>query len=196
MPITLAPLPYDESALSPQMSAETLEYHHGKHQKTYVDTLNKLIAETPHATQSLRDIILGSEGTVFNNAAQVWNHEFFWKCMKPSGGDRPKGDLAKQVALDFGSHEKFVEQFSGAAVSQFGSGWAWLVWHQGKLAVTQTADADLPMKHGQNALLTIDVWEHAYYIDHRNLRPRYVDTFLGKLINWDFVADNFSRRDR
>jgi superoxide dismutase, Fe-Mn family len=195
MPINLSPLPYDQGALAPYMSAETLEYHHGKHHKSYVETLNKLIADTPQANKSLQDIILGSQGTVFNNAAQIWNHDFFWKCMKPGGGGQPKDELAKQITRDIGSPEKLIEQFSSAAISQFGSGWAWLVWHQGKLDVTQTADADLPMKHGQIALLTIDVWEHAYYIDHRNLRPRYVDTFLNHLVNWDFVSANFARRD-
>jgi Fe-Mn family superoxide dismutase len=186
MAFTLPPLPYDKNALAPHISAETLEYHHGKHHQAYVTNLNKLLEGKPEASKSLEDIILSSEGGVFNNAAQVWNHTFYWSCMKPNGGGQPTGDLADAIKRDFGSFEKFSEEFSQAAATQFGSGWAWLVLGKDKkLAVTKTGNADLPMKHGQKALLTIDVWEHAYYIDYRNQRPKYIETFLKSLVNWD-----------
>jgi Fe-Mn family superoxide dismutase len=186
MAFTLPPLPYDKNALAPHISAETLEYHHGKHHNAYVTNLNKLVEGKPEASKSLEDIILSSEGGVFNNAAQVWNHTFYWNCMKPNGGGQPTGDLADAIKRDFGSFEKLSEEFSNAAATQFGSGWAWLVLGKDKkLAVTKTGNADLPMKHGQKALLTIDVWEHAYYIDYRNLRPKYIETFLKSLVNWD-----------
>ncbi|MCP3102576.1 superoxide dismutase [Myxococcus sp. K15C18031901] len=191
MAFTLPELPYKKDALAPHMSAETLEFHHGKHHAAYVNNLNKLLDGKPEAAKSLEEIILSSDGGVFNNAAQVWNHTFFWNCMKPNGGGEPKGDLADAIKRDFGSFEKFKEEFSTAAATQFGSGWAWLVQGKdGKLAVTKTPNADLPMKHGQKALLTIDVWEHAYYIDYRNLRPKFIETFLTSLVNWDFVAQN------
>jgi Fe-Mn family superoxide dismutase len=192
MSIALPPLPYDKDALAPHMSAETLEYHYGKHHKAYVDNLNKLIDGKPEATKSLEDIILSSEGPLFNNAAQIWNHTFFWNSMKPKGGGKPSGALAQKIDQDFGSFEKFTADFTAAALSQFGSGWAWLVSDKGKLAIAKTANADLPMKHGQTALLTVDVWEHAYYIDYRNLRPKYVETFFASLVNWDFVAANLA----
>jgi Fe-Mn family superoxide dismutase len=186
MAFTLPPLPYDKTALAPHISAETLEYHYGKHHQAYVTNLNKLLEGKPEANKSLEDIILSSEGGVFNNSAQVWNHTFYWHCMKPSGGGQPSGDLADAIKRDFGSFEKFSEEFSSAAATQFGSGWAWLVIGKDKkLAVTKTGNADLPMKHGQKALLTIDVWEHAYYIDYRNARPKYIETFLKSLVNWD-----------
>jgi Fe-Mn family superoxide dismutase len=188
MAFTLPTLPYDKNALAPHISAETLEYHHGKHHQAYVTNLNKLLEGKPEANKSLEDVILSSEGPVFNNAAQVWNHTFYWHCMKPNGGGQPTGDLADAIKRDFGSIEKFAEEFSNAAATQFGSGWAWLVLtKEKKLAVTKTANADLPMKHGQKALLTIDVWEHAYYIDYRNLRPKYIETFLKSLANWDYA---------
>ncbi|MDI1483465.1 superoxide dismutase [Polyangium sp. y55x31] len=190
MAFTLPDLPYAKDALAPHISAETLEYHHGKHHNAYVTNLNKLIDGKPEASLSLEEIILRSDGGVFNNAAQVWNHTFYWHCMKPNGGGEPTGDLADAIKRDFGSFEKFKEEFSNAAATQFGSGWAWLVEKDGKLAVTKTGNADLPMKHGQKALLTIDVWEHAYYIDYRNLRPKYIETFLTKLVNWDFATKN------
>ncbi|MFP2924250.1 superoxide dismutase [Pyxidicoccus sp. 3LG] len=190
MPFTLPDLPYKKDALAPHISAETLEFHHGKHHAAYVTNLNKLLDGKPELNQSLEEVILKSEGGVFNNAAQVWNHTFYWNCMKPDGGGRPTGDLADAITRDFGSFEKFREEFANAAATQFGSGWAWLVLEKGKLAVTKTGNADLPMKHGQKALLTIDVWEHAYYIDFRNARPKYIDTFLEKLVNWDFVSQN------
>ncbi|WIG98298.1 superoxide dismutase [Myxococcus sp. SDU36] len=191
MPFTLPELPYKKDALQPHMSAETLEFHHDKHHAAYVTNLNKLLDGKPEANKSLEEVILNSEGGVFNNAAQVWNHTFFWQCMKPAGGGKPTGELAAAIDRDFGSFEKFKEEFSTAAATQFGSGWAWLVLEGGKLKVTKTGNADLPMKHGQKALLTIDVWEHAYYIDFRNARPKFIETFLTHLVNWDFVAQNF-----
>jgi len=194
VPFTLPDLPYAKDALAPHISAETLEFHHGKHHAAYVTNLNKLLEGKPEAHQTLEEVILGSEGAVFNNAAQVWNHTFYWHCMKPNGGGRPTGELAEAIVRDFGSFERFREEFANAAATQFGSGWAWLVLEKGKLAVTKTGNADLPMKHGQKALLTLDVWEHAYYVDFRNARPKYIDTFLEKLVNWDFVAQNFKGR--
>ncbi len=190
MAFELPPLPYDKNALAPHLTAETLEYHHGKHHNAYVVNLNKLLDGKPEASKTLEEIILSSDGGVFNNAAQIWNHTFYWHCLKPSGGGLPTGDLAAAIERDFGSFDKFKEEFAAAATTQFGSGWAWLVLDGGKLKVTKTGNADLPMKHGQKALLTIDVWEHAYYIDFRNLRPKYIETFLTHLVNWDFVAQN------
>ena len=193
MAFTLPALPYDKNALVPHMSAETLEFHHGKHHNAYVTNLNKLIEGKPEESKSLEDIIKTSEGPLFNNAAQIWNHTFFWNCLKPAGGGKPSGDLASAIDRDFGSYEKFVEQISNAAVTQFGSGWAWLVSDGGKLKITKTANAGLPMKQNQTALLTIDVWEHAYYIDHRNARPKYIETFLTSLANWDFALANLKK---
>ena len=189
MAFTLPPLPYDKTALAPHISAETLEFHHGKHHQAYVTNLNKLLEGKPEASKSLEEIILSSEAGVFNNAAQIWNHTFYWNSMKPGGGGEPTGDLADAIKRDFGGTDKLLEQLASAAATQFGSGWAWLVvGADKKLAVTKTGNADLPMKHGQKALLTIDVWEHAYYIDYRNARPKYVETFLKSLVNWDHAA--------
>jgi superoxide dismutase, Fe-Mn family len=193
MAFTLPPLPYDKKALAPHISEETLEYHHGKHHKAYVDNLNKLLEGKHEASKSLEEVILSSEGGVFNNAAQVWNHTFYWSSMKPNGGGQPTGDLLAAINRDLGSVEKFAEQFAQAGATQFGSGWAWLVLEKGKLAVTKTPNADLPMKHGQTALLTMDVWEHAYYIDYRNARPKYIETFLKSLVNWDFALENLKK---
>ncbi len=194
MAFTLPPLPYDKNALAPHVSAETLEYHHGKHHQAYVTNLNKLVEGKPEANRSLEEVIMASEGPVFNNAAQIWNHTFYWNSMKPGGGSAPTGDLADAIKRDFGSFEKLAEEFSAAATTQFGSGWAWLVLGKDKkLAVTKTANADLPMKHGQKALLTIDVWEHAYYIDYRNARPKYIETFLKHLANWAFASENLMK---
>jgi superoxide dismutase, Fe-Mn family len=190
MAFTLPPLPYDKTALAPHISAETLEFHYGKHHKAYVDNLNKLTEGKPEATKSLEEVIKSSEGGVFNNAAQVWNHTFYWSSLKPNGGGQPTGDLAQAITRDFGSYEKFAEEFTTAGTTQFGSGWAWLVLDKGKLAVTKTPNADLPLKHGQKALLTMDVWEHAYYIDYRNARPKYIETFLKHLANWEFALAN------
>ena len=195
MAFTLPPLPYAKDALAPHISAETLDFHHGKHHNAYVVKLNELIAGKPEEGKSLEDIIKGTDvGTpVFNNAAQVWNHTFYWASMKPGGGGEPTGDLLAAINRDFGSVAKFKEEFTNAGVTQFGSGWAWLVEEGGKLKVTKTPNADLPMKHGQKALLTMDVWEHAYYIDFRNARPKYIETFLNSLANWDFAAENLKK---
>jgi Fe-Mn family superoxide dismutase len=193
MAFTLPPLPYAKDALAPHISAETLDFHYGKHHQAYVTNLNKLVEGKPEEKKSLEEIILSSEGGTFNNAAQVWNHTFYWSSMKPHGGGQPSGDLLAAITRDFGSFDKFKEDFTTAATTQFGSGWAWLVLKSGKLSVTKTGNADLPLKHGQKALLTIDVWEHAYYIDYRNARPKYIETFLTSLANWDFALANFSK---
>jgi Fe-Mn family superoxide dismutase len=191
MAFTLPELPYDKGALAPYLSQETLEYHHDKHHNAYVTNLNGLIEDTEFAGKSLEEIILASDAGIFNNSAQVWNHTFYWKCMKPGGGGAPGGELASAIEQAFGSFDAFKTEITQAAVTQFGSGWAWLVLDGGKLKVTKTGNADLPLKHGQTALLTVDVWEHAYYIDYRNLRPKYVETFLANLVDWDFVAANY-----
>ena len=193
MAFNLPELPYSKDALAPHISAETLDYHHGKHHKAYVDNLNKALDGKPEAAKSLEEVIMSAEGPVFNNAAQVWNHTFYWNSMKPSGGGQPTGDLAAAITRDFGSFDKFKEEFTQAGITQFGSGWAWLVLEGGKLKVTKTPNADLPMKHGQKALLTMDVWEHAYYIDYRNARPKYIETFLTSLANWDFASENLKK---
>ena len=193
MAFSLPALPYDKNALAPHISAETLDYHHGKHHQAYVTNLNKLLEGKPEANKSLEDIITSSEGGVFNNAAQIWNHTFYWSSMKPSGGGQPTGDLLAAINRDFGGFDKFKAAFADAGATQFGSGWAWLVLEKGKLAVTKTPNADLPMKHGQKALLTMDVWEHAYYIDYRNARPKYIETFLKSLVNWDFALENLKK---
>lgn len=194
MSVKLPELPFDKNALEPYISVETLDYHHDRHHNAYVTNLNKLIAGKPEDDKSLEEIIMNSEGGVFNNAAQVWNHTFYFNCLKPvkDGGSGPSGSLADAIDADFGSFDGFVKEFSTAAATQFGSGWAWLVLDNGTLKVIKTANADLPMKHGQTALLAIDVWEHAYYIDFRNARPKYIETFLTKLVNWDFVAKNYN----
>jgi Fe-Mn family superoxide dismutase len=190
MAIELPPLPYALDALAPHISQETLEYHYGKHHQTYVTNLNKAIDGTPDADASLEDIIMKAEGPLFNNAAQTWNHTFYWNSMTPGGGGEPNGEVADKIGSAFGSYDTFKEKFAEAATTQFGSGWAWLVDEGGSLAIQKTSNADLPMKHGAKALLTIDVWEHAYYIDFRNARPNYISTFIDHLINWDFVAKN------
>ena len=197
MAFELPPLPYDKSALEPHISAKTLEFHHGKHHQAYVTNLNNLVKDTPMANQSLEEIIKAtakdeSKAGIFNNAAQVWNHTFFWNCMKPKGGGQPSGAVAEKINQAFGGYDKFAEQFKQAAVTQFGSGWAWLVSDGGTLKVTKTANAVNPMAQGQKALLTVDVWEHAYYLDYQNRRPDFVQTFMDSLINWDFVAKNAS----
>jgi Fe-Mn family superoxide dismutase len=194
---TLPALPYGLDALEPNISRSTLEFHHGKHHAAYVTNLNNLVAGTDLEDKSLEDTITAVAGDagkagVFNNAAQVWNHSFYWQCMKPGGGGQPTGALADKINADFGSYEAFVEQFKTAGATQFGSGWAWLVLDGGTLKVTKTANADLPLAHGQKALLTMDVWEHAYYLDYQNRRPDYITTFLDKLVNWDFVATNLA----
>jgi Fe-Mn family superoxide dismutase len=192
MAFELPPLPYAQDALEPYMSAETLEYHHGKHHKTYVDNLNKAIAGTPDENASLEEIILKAEGPLFNNSAQVWNHTFFWNCLTPGGGGAPSGDVAEKIDADLGGYDEFRARIADAGATQFGSGWAWLVEKDGKLDIMKTPNADLPMKHGAKALFTIDVWEHAYYIDHRNARPKFIETVLDNLVNWDFVNQNLA----
>lgn len=197
MTFTLPELPYATNALEPHMSAETLNFHHGKHHKAYVDKLNELIKDTPLAEKSLEEIILAtasddSKKPVFNNAAQVWNHTFFWNCMKPNGGGAPSGALADKINASFGSLDAFKSKFKEAGMTQFGSGWAWLVLDGDKLDIMKTANADLPLAHGKKALLTCDVWEHAYYLDYQNRRPDFITTFLDKLVNWEFVAKNLA----
>ena len=195
MAFQLPPLPYAPTALQPHISEQTLNVHHGKHHQAYVTNLNNLIKDGPKAKLPLEALIMESakdaaQAGIFNNAAQVWNHSFFWSCMKPAGGGKPTGDVASAIDKAFGGLDKFKEQFKQAAVTQFGSGWAWLVLEKGTLKITKTANADLPMVHGQKALLTVDVWEHAYYLDYQNRRPDFVQAFLDHLVNWDFVAQN------
>jgi Fe-Mn family superoxide dismutase len=190
MPFELPPLPYSQDALAPHISAETLEYHYGKHHQTYVTNLNKLVEGTEFEQASLEDVIMKSDGGLFNNSAQVWNHTFYWNSMRPDGGGAPDGAVAEAIDSAFGSYDDFRAKFAEAATTQFGSGWAWLVDSGSGLEIMKTSNADLPMKHGAKALLTIDVWEHAYYIDFRNARPNYITTFLDSLVNWDFAAAN------
>ena len=192
MAFELPALPYAQDALAPHISAETLEYHYGKHHKTYVDNLNKLVDGTDNASKSLEEIIMNSEAGLFNNSAQVWNHTFFWNCLSPNGGGAPTGELASRIDADFGSFDEFKAQITDAGLTQFGSGWAWLVEQDGKLAIMKTPNADLPMKHGAKALFTIDVWEHAYYIDYRNARAKFIEVVLDNLANWDFAAKNLA----
>lgn len=199
MAFTQPPLPFDSKALENYgMKAETFEYHYGKHHAAYVTNLNKLTEGTELANKSLEEVIQisfkdSAKVGIFNNAAQVWNHTFFWNCLKPAGGGAPTGDLAAKINQDFGSFDKFKEEFSNAAATQFGSGWAWLVDDGGTLKVMKTPNAENPLAHGKKALLTIDVWEHAYYIDFRNARPAFIKNFLDNLVNWDFVAANYAK---
>ncbi len=186
----LPDLPYAKDALVPHISAETIEYHYGKHHKAYVDNLNRLIPGTEFEKMSLEEIIKKSSGGIFNNAAQIWNHTFYWNCLSPTGGGEPTGQISGVLAQQFGSFVNLKEQFTNAAVTLFGSGWAWLVKNtDGNLSVEATSNAGTPLKEGKQALLTCDVWEHAYYIDYRNARAKYVETFWN-LVNWDFVAHN------
>jgi Fe-Mn family superoxide dismutase len=192
MPLILPNLPYSQEALEPYISANTLEFHHGKHHNAYVQNANKLIAGTEYEKMDEISIIKKISGDtskigIFNNVAQAWNHAFYWKCLKPNGGGKPGGAIAQRIVKDFGSYEKFVEEFKNAGATQFGSGWAWLVLDGQKLKVMKTANADTPVAHGLKPLLTVDVWEHAYYLDYQNRRPDYLTTFVEKLINWDFV---------
>jgi Fe-Mn family superoxide dismutase len=188
----LPPLPYEKNALEPHISSETLDYHHDKHHQAYVTKLNELIAGTEFEETPLDDIVKKSTDGVFNQSAQTWNHTFFWNCMSPTGGGEPAGELAKAIERTFGSFQQFKEQFANAAATQFGSGWAWLVKNaDGNLAVYSTSNAGNPMTEGKTPLLTCDVWEHAYYIDYRNLRPKFVEAFWN-VVNWDFVAQNFA----
>ena len=188
----LPPLPYRLDALAPHMSKETLEYHHGKHHKAYVTKLNELIEGTEFEAMSLEDIIRGSSGEIFNNAAQAWNHTFFWDCMRPGGGGEPAGGLARAIGKKWGSYGAFKETFVKNAVGNFGSGWTWLVkMGDGTDDIVDTSNAATPLTTSDKPLLTIDVWEHAYYIDYRNERPKFVETFLASLVNWDFATKNF-----
>jgi Fe-Mn family superoxide dismutase len=193
MAFELPPLPYADDALEPHISARTLSFHHGKHHAAYVKNLNGLIEGTPQESSSLEEIIVAAgPGGLFNNAAQTWNHTFYWSSMSPGGGGDPTGDLAAAIEADFGSIDDFKSQFQADSVGNFGSGWTWLVKDGSGLAIVKTDDADTPINHGQTALLTIDVWEHAYYLDYQNARPAYVDAFIEHLINWEFVAENFA----
>ena len=188
----LPALPYALDALAPTLSQETLEYHYGKHHQTYVTNLNNLIPGTEFESMSLEDIVMKSSGGVFNNAAQVWNHTFYWNCLSPNGGGAPSGALAAAIDAKFGSFEEFKKQFNQAGATNFGSGWTWLVKNaDGSLEIFNTSNAGTPMTSGKQALLTLDVWEHAYYIDYRNARPKYLET-MWHIVNWDFVAANYA----
>ena len=194
----LPTLPYDYTALEPHISKSTLEFHHDKHHASYVSKYNAAVEGTDHDSKSIEEVIKAIAGDaskqgLFNNAAQAWNHSFYWNCMKPGGGGKPTGALADKINADFGSFDKFVEEFKNAGSTQFGSGWAWLVLDNGTLKVVKTLNAENPITSGQTPLLTMDVWEHAYYLDYQNSRPGYIDTFINNLINWDFVAENFAK---
>jgi len=188
----LPELPYGKDALVPHISAETIEYHYGKHHKAYVDNINRLITGTEFEKMSLEEIIQKSSGGIFNNAAQVWNHTFYWNCLSPNGGGEPTGELANAITKQFEAFTQFKEKFTNAAVTLFGSGWAWLVKNaDASLSTETTSNAGNPLKDGKKALLTCDVWEHAYYIDYRNARAKYIDAFWN-LVNWEFVAQNLA----
>jgi len=191
-------LPYAKDALAPHISANTLEFHYGKHHAAYVKKYNDAVSGTEMDSMSIEEVIKATAGDssktgLFNNAAQAWNHSFYWNCMKPGGGGTPSGALADKINADFGSFDKFKEEFKTAGATQFGSGWAWLVLDNGTLKVTKTLNAENPMTQGQTPLLTMDVWEHAYYLDYQNSRPNYMTTFIESLINWDFVAENLAK---
>ena len=197
MAFELLPLPYAETALEPYLSAKQMRFHHGKHHQAYVTTLNNLVKDIPLASKSLEEIVRltakdqdASRVPIFNNAAQHWNHSFFWHCMRPDGGGAPSGELAQQITRDFGNLGKFKEMFKAAAVGQFGSGWAWLVADKNQLKIIKTPNAVTPIATGKKPLLACDVWEHAYYLDYQNRRPEFVKVFLDHLINWDFAAAN------
>jgi superoxide dismutase, Fe-Mn family len=200
-PFVLSPLPYDESALEPAISARTIGFHYGKHHKTYVETLNKLVANTRYADMKLEQVVrttanraTAKEQKIFNNAGQVWNHDFYWRSLTPRPS-RPVGSLAQAIERDFGGLEALLKQFADTGKEQFGSGWAWLVSDGGKLSVAKTGNALDPMAHHTNCLLTVDVWEHAYYLDYQNERARYLEAALGRL-NWDFAAENLDKEDQ
>ncbi len=196
MTFTLPDLPYEKSALEPHISAKTLDFHHGKHHATYVNKLNEFTKGTVYENQTLVDVIKNTfqkDDKIFNNAAQVWNHSFYWLCMTPNGGGKPAGIVGEKIKESFRSYEAFAEEFKTAAISQFGSGWAWLVADQGALKIVKTPNAVPPMVTKQDALLTCDVWEHAYYLDYQNKRPDYVSTFLEHLVNWNFVEQKLTQ---
>ena len=195
---TLPPLPFADGALAPVISANTLGFHYGKHHKAYVDNLNKLVAGTEFESATLEKIIKETAGKadkagIFNNAAQVWNHTFYWNCLKPGAGGKPAGKIAQMIESDLGGYDKFKTDFAQACVTQFGSGWGWLVADAGKLRIMKTPNAENPLSKGQTALLTIDVWEHAYYLDYQNRRPDHVNAVIDKLLNWDFAAENLAK---
>jgi superoxide dismutase, Fe-Mn family len=197
MPFELPPLPYEQDALEPHYTARTMSFHYGKHHKAYVDTLNKLVEGTEVEGKSLEDVIAFAQGkpekqAMFNNAAQVWNHSFFWKCMKPGGGGQPGDVLAAELLEHFGGVEQAVEALRTAGATRFGSGWAWLVDDNGVLRVLSTGNAEQPTGTGVTPLLVVDVWEHAYYLDYQNLRPLYLQTFFERLVNWEFAAENLA----
>lgn len=192
MAFELPALPFEKNALEPHISAETLEYHYGKHHQAYVTKLNDLTDGTADANKSLEEIIKSSSGGLFNQAAQVWNHTFYWHCLSPNGGGEPSGALGEAISAKFGSFDKFKDEFNTKAAGNFGSGWTWLIkTDDGGVDIVNTDDADTPIAHGQTPILTIDVWEHAYYIDYRNARPKYLEA-VWNVINWDFVAQNYS----
>ena len=195
---TLPPLPYAESALAPVISANTLSFHYGKHHKAYVDNLNNLVKGTEYENASLESVINGTAGKadktpIFNNAAQVWNHTFYWNCLKGGAGGKPTGRIAQMIDSDLGGYDAFRKEFAQTCVTQFGSGWGWLVVEGGKLKLAKTGNAEVPFTKGAKPLLTIDVWEHAYYLDYQNRRPDYVNAVIDKLLNWDFAAENLAR---
>ena len=201
-PFKLAPLPWDQSALEPVISAKTLSFHYGKHHQAYVDTLNKLVDGNKFADMKLEKIVEATfkasdakEKTIFNNAAQVWNHDFYWRSLTPSRSE-PTGKLASAIARDFGATSDLIAGLAEAGKTQFGSGWAWLVSKGGKLSIEKTANAETPMAAGTNCLLTVDVWEHAYYLDYQNARPKYLEEVLGKLLNWNFAAENLEKESQ
>lgn len=194
MAFTLPELPFERDALGPHMSAETLDFHHGKHHKAYVDKANGLIGDTDLESASLVEVIRAAhqrgDKPLFNNVAQIWNHSFFWQCLAPEGSTRPSGKLREMISSDFGGEQQLLDRLAKESVNHFASGWGWLILNNGKLEVTSLHDADTPVAHGMTPLLTIDVWEHAYYIDYRNDRAKFVKTVLEKIVNWDFVARN------
>ena len=202
VPFSLAPLPWDEDALAPTISANTISFHYHKHHQTYVDTLNKLVAGTPYADMKLEQIVQktaaasdAKDKQIFNNAGQVWNHDFYWRSLTPSK-NQPSAQLDSAIAAAFGSKDELIAQLAEAGKTQFGSGWAWLVSKGGKLAIEKTPNAENPMAKGVNCLLTVDVWEHAYYLDYQNARPKYLEAVLGKLLNWDFASQNLTKEDQ
>ncbi len=195
---TLPPLPYADNALDPVTTANTLSFHYGKHHKTYVDNLNNLVKGTEYESATLEKVIAETAGKpdkagLFNNAAQTWNHTFYWKSLRAGGGGKPAGRVAAMIDADLGGYDNFRKDFAANAVSQFGSGWGWLVQEGGKLKIVKTGNAEVPLTKGQTPLLTIDVWEHAYYLDYQNRRADYVNAVIDKLLNWDFAAENLGR---
>jgi Fe-Mn family superoxide dismutase len=201
-PFTLAPLPWDEDALAPTISANTISFHYHKHHQAYVDTLNKLVAGTKFADMKLEEIVQATHGsadakekTIFNNAGQVWNHDFYWRSLTPAK-TAASAQLDSAITAAFGTKEDLIAQLAEAGKTQFGSGWAWLVSRNGKLSVEKTPNAENPMAKGTNCLLTVDVWEHAYYLDYQNARPKYLEAVLGKIINWEFASENLGKEDR